>query len=568
VETSLRSVQVDSALDRKRRGAFFTPPVVADFLAKWAISGRASARVLDPSCGDGAFLLAAARELQRLGLTASFDAQLYGVDVHEGSLELASRALASQGFMAGLISADFFGIDPPGSLLSSLPRFDAVVGNPPFIRYQHHRGEHRKASRSAALKQGVGLSGLASSWAAMLVHASAFLGDHGRLAMVIPAELLSVGYAKPIRNWLTRRFAEVKLVIFERLLFDKALENVVLLLAQGSGGCLSLTLNFVRDGEDLSQEGQSHEVAVGLPSDTKWTKLLVSTADHGLFESVVDRFFCALADYGSPELGTVTGANHYFTLNEATRTHFGLVEGQHLTRISPPGTKHLRSTVFTQDDWRRLRDAGARVWMLCPEEDDERLSPALASYIKYGETLAVPKAYKCQIRDPWWRPPVSAAPDYFFTYMSHNFPRVIANRAGVTILNSMHGMRAVDGLPRAVRDGLPLLALSSVSQLGAEIAGRSYGGGVLKMEPREAARLPVPGPEMICRAWKILHREVNVLEKQLNGGLWPQVVARVDEVLLSQIAGLNSNQVRTLRETAAALRARRLSRRTATNDRS
>ena len=41
---------------------------------------------------------------------------------------------------------------------------------------------------AAALRQGVRLSGLSSSWASGLVHASGFLKPEGRLAMVLPAE--------------------------------------------------------------------------------------------------------------------------------------------------------------------------------------------------------------------------------------------------------------------------------------------------------------------------------------------------------------------------------------------
>src|SRR5206468_8259796 len=114
-----------------------------------------------------------------------------------------------------------------GELFSLLPAFDAVIGNPPFVRYQHHVGTMRRASLQAALRQGVRLSGLASSWAALLVHAGAFLKPNGRLAMVMPAELLTVGYAEPVRRWLRRRFANVNLVLFERLQFAEALENVV-----------------------------------------------------------------------------------------------------------------------------------------------------------------------------------------------------------------------------------------------------------------------------------------------------------------------------------------------------
>jgi adenine-specific DNA-methyltransferase len=45
-------------LDRKARGAFFTPPAIANFLAAWAVRDDPSAQVLDPSCGESVFLLA------------------------------------------------------------------------------------------------------------------------------------------------------------------------------------------------------------------------------------------------------------------------------------------------------------------------------------------------------------------------------------------------------------------------------------------------------------------------------------------------------------------------------
>ena len=63
--------------------------------------------------------------------------------------------------------------------------------------------------------------------------------------MVLPAELLSVHYAEPIRRWLRRRFSTVHLVMFERLQFEGALENVVLVLAQGTGGCDAFSLYHV-----------------------------------------------------------------------------------------------------------------------------------------------------------------------------------------------------------------------------------------------------------------------------------------------------------------------------------
>jgi len=550
----------DLSQERKARGAFFTPPAIAEFLARQAISGRPNAKVLDPTCGDGAFLIAAAQVLRALGRSNNrISEQIFGVDIHSPSLDDASTLLNSEDFDATLLERNFFELEPPGGLLEGLPEFDAVIGNPPFVRYQQHSGSARTASASAALRQGVRLSGLASSWAALLVHAGGFLKPDGRLAMVLPAELLTVGYAEPVRLWLRSRFASVKLVLFERLQFDGALENVVLVMAQGSGGCDAFSLYYVNDAEDLKRIQPFDEFAVTFSSGGKWTDLLLSMPERQAFKSIMEIGFSALGTYGAPELGTVTGANQYFTLNESTRSRYRLEESRDVIPISPPGTRHLHGVSFTQADWRRLRDDGEAVWMLCPEPDGT-LTSGLRRYLKVGEELGVPEAYKCRVRSTWYRPPAVSPPDLFFTYMSHRYPRLIANKAKVTFVNSMHGLRLVDGAPRISRDALPLLSLNSVTMLGAELYGRSYGGGILKMEPREAASLPVPSPEALEPAWEVLRKERTALNRQLCKGEWSKVVDRVDDVLLNDVLALVPHEIKMMRAAGQKLRARRLAR--------
>jgi adenine-specific DNA-methyltransferase len=345
--------------------------------------------------------------------------------------------------------------------------------------------------------------------------------------------------------------------MFERLQFEEASEKVVLLIARGSGGCNAFSLLPVEDASDLASLrlfGPSH-YNVAPANEGKWSDLFLTVEQRQLFKRAVDDHCRPLSFYGSTELGTVTGANSFFALSESTRLEFGLSTSQ-LRRISPPGSKHLKGLSFSKHDWTQLRDADEAVWLLHPSRTDR--SGALRAYLAHGEELGIPDGYKCRIRKPWWRPQVVAPPDLFFTYMSHRYPRLVRNSARVSFLNSMHGVRLRNSAPEAAASALPLLCLNSITMLGAEIFGRSYGGGILKMEPREAASLPVPDARALTAAFDVLSPERDRLDKDLRQGRWTGVVERVDEVLLQRIFGLTAEETQSIRNAVIEQRKRRI----------
>lgn len=542
------------AAERKARGAFYTPPEIADFLARWAV--RASSdRVLEPSCGEADFLLAVAKRQQMLGAGLLAGDGLEGVEIDALTAENAERRMREAGFPAQIRVADFFD-------LQASPTFDAVVGNPPFIRYQDFSGESRRRALGSALRHGVRLTGLASSWAAFAVHSAEFLKPDGRLGLVLPAELLTVKYAAEVRRYLLERFAHVRLVLFEELVFPGVQEEVVLLLAEGRGPAPHFEVYQGRDLADLGRIDKSVWVPFAPNGADKWLcALLPSDVLTTYGQALQANRFSTLKDWGTTYLGIVTGNNRYFTLTAADLKEQGFSRKEVL-RISPPGSRHLRGLNFTDRAWRELLADGYRCYLFHPATEP---SAAALRYIEAGTTAGVHQAYKCRTRNPWWRVPIVPVPELLLTYMDRDRPRLLSNRAGVHHLNSLYGVALHEGCKRLGMDLLPLASLNSLTLLGAEMVGRAYGGGMLKLEPREADQLPMPSKVMLDDAADDLRSLRPQVALALRQGKLTRAIRLVDRVLLYERLGLTQMEVKGLREARSTLFGRRDTRATGSN---
>lgn len=530
---------IDTAATRKARGAFFTPPPITRYLANWAVrSGEDT--VFEPSAGDAAFLVAAAERLRDLGVEQP---ALDGVEIHAASVATARRRVAAAGGSARIRTADFFDVAPT-------PAYSAVLGNPPYIRYQDFRGSQRAQSRRAALKAGVTLSALASSWAAFTVHAALFLRPGGRLALVLPAELLSVNYAAPVRKFLFDRFASVELVMFDEQVFPGAEADVVLLLADGFGAGPSghAVIHRARNAESLTSELVQRHWSPVDPAD-KWVSGLIGNRPVEILHDLHDDGrFSTLEQWGDTTLGMVTGNNGFFALSPARVSELGLRAADLLT-LSPPGSGHLRGLTLTTTQLEALGADGKSVHLFRPTE---RVSAAAQRYVDAGHAAGVHLAYKCRVRTPWYRVPLLKPADLLLTCMNADTPRLVTNRAGAHHLNSVHGVYLHDEVAALGRDLLPLAALNSVTVLHAEMVGRAYGGGVLKIEPREADRWLVPAPELISSRAAQLRGARRTVAGLLGRGRLLDAVGVIDEAL-----GLNTDleSVRAARHSLATRRA-------------
>jgi adenine-specific DNA methylase len=532
---------------RKKRGAFFTPQPIAQFLADWAIRSPSDA-VLEPSCGEAVFLEAAGRRLGIISRANQKDSvNLRGIELHQESALNAACHLKSLGYDAEVECRNFFDVTPTGT-------YDVVLGNPPFVRYQTFAGDARIRALRAALAQGVPLRRLASAWAAFLIHASAFVSPVGRLGFVLPAELLATHYAAEVRSFLLRRFGSLKIILFESLVFPGVTEEIILLLAEGSGGCSSFEVVQVKDLACLHNRilrGNGYAPPHPLH---KWTNALLHQEAQSVLCSLgQSKDFESLREWGNIFLGFVTGNNAFFTLTEQSLKTHGLTE-QDVIKICPPGARRLNCLSLQESTWRTMRNNGAAGYLFYPHSNPSRKA---RNYIESGIRQRVQAGYKCANRRPWWQVPLPEKPDLIFTYMNHQMPRLIHNAARVQVSNSVYGVSLHRNRKSLGREMLPRLFFNSISALSGEVEGRSYGGGLLKHEPREADRILVPSLSLVAR----LAEELDNLDlTHVQPSEYASVCQRIDEILL-QSGALGSREALSIVQRARGeLLARRAAR--------
>jgi adenine-specific DNA-methyltransferase len=151
---------------------------------------------------------------------------------------------------------------------------------------------------------------------------------------------------------------------------------------------------------------------------------------------------------------------------------------------------------------------------------------------------------------------VLKAPDLFLTYMNADTARLTTNSAGVRHLNSVHGVYLRDELRSIGRDVLPIASLNSLTLLSAEVVGRSYGGGILKVEPREADRWLMPSPRVLERKREALNQAKPRVQRLLQNKHLREAVAVVDEIILQD--AISAGELEGLRGDQRALASRRI----------
>ena len=483
---------IENESEQKLRGGYYTPPDLALFMAQW-VKEISPKKVLEPSCGDGVFFSA-------LSKAKGFKkATILGFELDAEEAEKARECARDEGLIGANIQASDFLQWSLDSLKSGSSNFDAVVGNPPFVRYQY-LPELFQARAEAIFKElALPFTKHTNAWVSFVLASMALLRPGGRLAMVVPSEIIHVTHAQSLRSYLGGICRRLVIIDPEELWFSDTLQGAVILLAEK------------RMTETETQEGlgiypvKDREFLRLLPSEVfdkpisingktvrgKWTRALLDPATRSLFDELTDRpSVYRFNDIAKVDVGIVTGANKFFLVHDNVVEAYGLKQWAHPMFGR---SEHCPGIIYDQEQHTTNATKGNPTNFLWFDETAHTIDSAAKIYIKTGEHQSLHTRYKCRVRSPWYTVPSVYSTEIGMLKRSHNTPRLILNTVGAYTTDTAYRIRT----SKVVAEKLVGCFVNPLTALSAELEGRHYGGGVLELIPSEIERLLVPIPEKI-----------------------------------------------------------------------
>lgn len=556
------------------RGGYYTPLPIAELLSRWALSNGATT-ILEPSCGDGIFLQAIYKQMLAAAQPLALSIEAVEIVAEEAAkAEIFSAKLREIGVRVQIITHDIFTWLGNGN---AGKQWNAIIGNPPYIRYQYFEKNQRELAEMLFKKANVPFSRRTNAWVPLVIASIMHLAPGGRLAMVVPAELLHIHHASGLRQLLEQEMETVTLINIREMVFPDVLQGIVLMfgvkkhnrgfmplsrISTNQPSLLSelpgepaqiqiLELDTIDDLRelDLNEMERTAQQRIN-DTDGEWMLgLLVDEEATLMRELKARRGVLPFASIASVDIGIVTGANNFFVVDEATLKRFELE-----TIATPMLAKSdlIRGIVYTLQDHEANVQAGKQVFLLSfPEEALSDLPSAMAEYIRLGEAQKLHERYKCRIRDPWYVVPYVWASEISLLKRCHLFPRLVVNELRAHSTDTAYRIRLEPTYEGRAKD-LTFSFLNSLTFLCAELGGRHYGGGVLELVPSEIEKLLIPLRSIEENTF------VQVDSMIRNHATLDEILDFTDPIILGEGSGLTQPEICTIRRAHRRLLKRRL----------
>ena len=477
----IRLDALKTAKERNRLGQFATPPALSLDIARYAerlwSSRDDQVRFLDPSVGTGSFYSALRQAFAHDQIEAAV-----GYEIDPAFARAAREVWADTGLR--VIEGDFTRQRPEA-------RFNLILANPPYVRHHHlDKLEKERLKALVVAGQRIDISGLAGLYCHFLLLGDPWMEDKGIAAWLIPSEFMDVNYGVAVKTYLTER---VKLLHIHRYRpadaqFGDALVTSAIVVFEKvnppSGHQVHLSL-----GGSISAPTSGEMVPLSsLRTAKKWTGWPGGRSDVIQRDSTLGDFFII-------KRGVATGANSFFILPRRQAIEHEIPD--EFLRPILPSSRHLRANVIEteSDGYPKLDRALALIDCGLPEAVIKSRHPKFWAYLEAGKRQGIDQGYLASRRIPWYSQEKREPAPFLCTYMgrlgtSGNPFKFYLNKSHAIAANVYLLLYPKDALaqrPELYPDVLALLQEIPANQLIS--AGRVYGGGLHKLEPKELACL-------------------------------------------------------------------------------
>ena len=480
---------------------------------------------------------------------ASRKLRMVGFDTDSVAIEKCKNKVLPSEIVAEFSCADYLEWAIQNIKADHPQSFDAVVGNPPFIRYQYLEKDQQERAQQLFDLLGLKFTKHTNAWIPFVISSIEFLKPGGIIGMVIPSEIIHVLYAQGARDFLLNKCSRILLLDPEDLWLEDTLQGAMLLMAQkkvadeNSSAAIMRTKGRSFAENDPKTLFEGAEYISGHALDRKWTYALLTKEEYDAYIRVskaksVQKF----KKLARVDVGIVTGANKFFLVPDS------VVQEYHLENVAHPmfgRSEHCPGVVYDQAQHRINAEHGYPTNFLYFEDEDA--GKRYSDYLKIGEDQEIPQRYKCRIRKPWFKVPSVYATPVSMLKRSNGMPRLILNKMEAYTTDTAYRIVPKENI---VAETLVYCFINTITALSAELEGRFYGGGVLELVPSEIDRLLVPYVANVVPF-------VNKLDQAIRNASMDEILEMQDTALFAECEDIDMRDIQLLRKALYRLQLRR-----------
>lgn len=471
-------------LQRNQLGQFATPSHLANEILNYAHKlVQKPVDFFDPAVGTGTFYSALANKFKKNEIRT---ADGFEIDSHYA---IPSIKLWEQHDFSIKIE-DFTSSTPD-------KKYNLIICNPPYVRHQHLTKEQKISLCDKTFEiTGLKLSGLAGLYCHFMLQSHAWMAEDAIAAWLIPSEFMDVNYGAQVREYLLKNVTLLKIHRFDpsELQFSDALVSSAIVWIKKCPPNSNHKVSFSYGGTLSSPHIEKKISNAVLEQEYKWSRFPLSEVRTATTSTT-------LGDIFNIRRGIATGDNKFFILDEKTVSEYN-IPSDFLTYVLPSPKDIEGFEVASDHDGAPVGVKKLFLLNIKMSEDEVALYPQLYKYLALGKEMKVNEGYLCKNRKRWYEQETRDAPAIICTYMGRENSksgrpfRFIRNRSLATVTNSYLALYLKPEFnslllkdPNCIERIWTKLNEIAVEDLLGE--GRTYGGGLVKLEPKELAKVPV-----------------------------------------------------------------------------